>query len=385
MRILLLTDQSPESIHSAIQGIFNRHLRKHAEIRIVRFARGTRHPQHGEGQSILPWRYRKWPLLWKLFPPFNLDDYEVVIVRNLFRLLGVLTRPDRIYRLGFWESFPHSYRRFHEASLTGQALWRKRLEYAWRQRRERALLSRCDFYLPITETFRKRFRKEVEIPTHPLPMGVDAQELPPVGASTRHAHNGTLKMLYVGAVDALRGFDILMPALRHSTVPYALDIYTPSRNDTTASMQRAADPRIRLHAAIPRQDLLSRMPEYDIGLSLIPSNPLYDVASPTKTMEYYAMGLPALMTPLPEHLALFDETNGFFSPLAEEEVAKQLAVIYAQDRESLIRRGQLGRKRVLKMRSYEVMARELHEFLEQVISGHTASHRHPDEIKQTHS
>ncbi len=66
-------------------------------------------------------------------------------------------------------------------------------------------------------------------------------------------------------------------------------------------------------------ELLKRMRSYDAGLALIPNNLLYEVASPTaKTMEYYAMGLPALMSPLAEHTRFFNENYRLFLPAGQD-------------------------------------------------------------------
>ena len=365
MRILLITDQSPDSDHSAIMGIFNRHLRNHAEVRIVWFSRETELPIHKPGQSTLPWRYRKLPFLWRISPPCRLDNFDVIIVRNLFGTLGELARDNRTYLLGFWESFPHSYRRLHEAMLTGRALWRKKIEYVVRQYRERKLLSHIDFYLPITETYRQHFRADVALPYHSLPMGVDPENLP-LAITGNPTRNGKLKLIYVGAIDALRGFNILIPALLGSKVEFELDIYTASRNVATTFIIDTAASYVRIHGAVSRRELLYRMADYDLGIALIPANPLYDVASPTKTMEYYAMGLPVLMTPLPEHLALFDRDSGFFCPLSKEGIITQLLTIQSLDREVLIQMGLRGRQTVLAKRSYEVLAKDLHSFLKQI-------------------
>ena len=44
MRILLITDQAPDSNHSAIQGIFNSHLKRYDEVDVVYFDRALAKP-----------------------------------------------------------------------------------------------------------------------------------------------------------------------------------------------------------------------------------------------------------------------------------------------------------------------------------------------------
>lgn len=366
MKILLITDQEPNSQHSAIRGIFDRHLRELADVHIVWFSREAKGIECDDRQTTLPWRYRKWAFLWRFRAPLALDAFDVVIVRNLFVVLkGLLGRTRRPYRLGFWESFPHSFRRFHEAERTKQSLLRKRIEYRVRSTCEGRLLSACDFYLPITRTFAESFRPSLRIPTHPLPMGVDGTQLPPLN-SPGTAKDGPLRLIYAGAVDGLRGFEVILDALSSSSENLILDLFTASRNATTEAIESGTDPRIRLFKAIPRAKLLERMRDYDVGLALIPNDRLYDVASPTKTMEYYAMGLPALMSPLAEHTRFFDEDSGFFCLLDRTSIMETIERLCRTPRAVLAQMGEAGRKKVIDERSYSCLASELLRFLGQM-------------------
>lgn len=366
MKILLITDQEPQSQHSAIRGIFDHHLRELADVHIVWFSRETNGIEHEDRQTTLPWRYRKWASLWRFRAPLALDVFDVIIVRNLFVVLkGLLGRPKRPYQLGFWESFPHSFRRLHEAERTKRSLLRKRIEYRMRSTREDKLLSACDFYLPITQTFAESFRPSLRIPTHPLPMGVDGMQLPSTD-SPGVMKDGPLRLIYAGAVDGLRGFDVILDALVSSSDNFILDLFTASQNATTKAIESGADPRIRLFKAIPRMELLERMRGYDVGIALIPNNPLYDVASPTKTMEYYAMGLPALMSPLTEHTRFFDEHSGFFCPLDKISIMEAVARICRTPRAVLAQMGETGQEKVMDERSYSYLAFGLLGFLGQM-------------------
>ena len=363
MRILLITDQAPDSQHSAIRGIFDHHLRERAEVTLVWFSRNRKDIAAGPDHVTLPWHYRRHGIWWHLAPPLPLPGFDIVIVRNLFPVLSALTRMEnRSFRLGFWESFPHRYRRLYEAERTGKAIWRKRLEYRICSRTEQRLVSRCDFYLPITATYAQRFRPGLTLPLHPLPMGVDAESLPKAEAVPR-PEKGTLRLFYAGAADALRGFDLILPALCRSDVDFVLDIYTFTPG-SDALQPFASDARIRIHPALPRRELLARMPSYDLGLSLIPPTPLYEVSSPTKTLEYFAMELPALMTPIPEHLELFSDLKDLLTPFCEEDIMLALKRFAALPREKRHTLAATGRDIVFAHRSYRVLAHGVHAFLE---------------------
>lgn len=367
MRLLLITDQQPQSQHSAIRGLFDRHLRQHAEVDIVWFSRTAERGKQYAGHIVLPWRYRRLPALWRLFPPVTLAGYDVVIVRNLFPILSSLQVRGRPYRLGFWESFPHRFRRFYEAQLTGKALWRKTFEFRWHARKEHLLVSACDFYCPITTYYQQQFRPMLSIPTLPLPMGVEETTLPPPLPEVRPLHE-PLRLLYIGAVDQLRNVDTMLQAVKLSRIPVVLDIFTPNDNPAVRALQSAADPAVRVYPALPRERLLERMREYDLGLSLIPATPLYKVASPTKSMEYFAMGVPALMTHLPEHEALFGEFPFLFTSFDAQSIASAFVTLASLPMAVWQTMRRKGREIVLTHRSYRIMANELARFLAEILS-----------------
>ncbi|MEJ2480964.1 MAG: hypothetical protein P8Y78_12510, partial [Acidihalobacter sp.] len=181
MRILLVTDQSRGSDHSAIEAIFGRHLPRVAAVERVYFDRDIHRAEVADGGRLyLPHRCRRSGLLKALRTVVKPADYDFVVVRNLFPVLRAVlaARARHGYRVAFWDSFPHAYRRRFEAERTGRARLRKALEYRWRHRTESRLLSACDAYLPITATHRELFFPQLKVPTHPLPMGFDFSAFP---------------------------------------------------------------------------------------------------------------------------------------------------------------------------------------------------------------
>lgn len=366
MRILLITDQAPDSNHSAIQGIFNGHMKKYAEVDLVYFDRTLDRPSANGGKLVLPQRFRRRQLMSGLNALTDPASYDFIIVRNFFKVLkSILShRKNYDYQVGFWESFPHSFRRVYEARTTGRAVLRKTIEYTIKCRRERRLIEQCDFYLPITETFRARFHPTLRIPHFPLPMGVDFSRientpLPEVSGAEK-------RFIYVGAVDRLRRIDLMVSAFSKVKGDFVLDLYTPSKNELVEEIQSVAatDSRIRLLPPKPRDELLSRMREYDVGVGLIPESPLYEVSSPTKTLEYYAAGIPAIINRLPEYTSLFDEHSAFLCALTEQAIRDAVTQILQISRVQLRRMGEKGREAVLTRRDYAVMAADLYGFLE---------------------
>ncbi len=369
MRILLITDQGPNSNHSAIQGIFNFRLKEYAEVDLVYFDRTLGAPARVEGRLVLPYGYKRRGVTRGLKTLVDLAGYDFVIVRNFFPVLkNVLFHRGRYgYQVGFWESFPHSFRRIYEARTTGRSVLRKTLEYAIKRRLEKRLIERCDFYLPITKTFQARFHPDLRIPSLPLPMGVDFSA---IEGGPYPAESGAAKrFIYTGAVDHLRRLDLIVSAFSQVEGEFVLDLYTPSVNELVEQIRpnTSGDPRIRVHPPRPRSELLRLMRGYDVGVGLIPETPLYEASSPTKTLEYYAVGIPAILNRLPEYMSLFDERSAFLCALTEQDLRRMVERILPMSRTELRRMGEAGHEVVRATRDYVVLAAELHRFLAQQI------------------
>lgn len=361
MKIVCVTDQLDGADHSSIEGIFGRHLRELCDVTLVFFSRERGETVREGNRIIVPYAWKRRSLCAELDRFISLGDVDVMIVRNYFPVLGsVLAARSRYgFRVGFWHSFPHSFRRLFEARQERRAVMRKSIEYFVRSRMERRLVDRCDFLISMSDEFRDTFYPSLTIPFLPLPMGVSLDGFPaycPEGGETR-------RFIYTGAVDHLRRTDFIAEALSELKDDFILDIYTRSDNATTARIAALNDRRIRLCAPMPRSELLQKMSGYDAGIGLIPENDLYKVSSPTKTLEYYGVGMPAIVNYLPEYVALFDDDSAFFCPFTQEGIRDAARQVIRTPRECLASMGERGRNVVSRKRNYAVLGHAVYEFL----------------------
>lgn len=364
MHILLVTDQYRGSDHSAIEAVFGRYLSRSAKVTRVYFDRDVAKAEcAGEGILILPYRYRRKGLATALSSIIELSAFDVVVVRNLFPALrGILAgRTRHHYRVAFWDSFPHAYRRRFEAELTGRGRRRKALEYLWRHRAERHLLEACDAYLPITGTHCEQFFPDLRVPIHPLPMGFDFETYP--DAEARPARGGPICFIYTGTIDRLRRMDTVLAGFARVTDDFKLHLYTPAPQATLQTLRLPRDPRFIFHNSVSRPELIRQIAASDVGVSLIPPEKLYLGSSPTKTLEYYAAGLPALLSQLPDHRALFDADTAFLTPFNVNGIAHAVEQAARCSRAQLDAMGRRGRNRVREQRNYAHMASDLLAFL----------------------
>ena len=105
------------------------------------------------------------------------------------------------------------------------------------------------------------------------------------------------------------------------------------------------------------------MSKYDIGIGLIPENDLYRVSSPTKTFEYYSVGLPVIIDYLPEYVSLFKEENAFFCHFEKMDIQRVVRDALNTSKEVIFEMGLKGKKIVKEQRDYSVLSRKLYNFL----------------------
>jgi glycosyltransferase involved in cell wall biosynthesis len=337
-----------------------------AETVIVEFARELRAPQVRGSRAVLPAACRRRGLVAAIEACWPARHWDFVIVRNKFPTLAQVLagRPRLQAQIGFWLSFPHNYRRLHEAQEQRRAVWRKRLEYWIRDWWERRWLRQCDFFIPITARLVREFYPGLTVPWYPLPMGVDVVTL---GDQPRPARRpGPLRLVYTGTVDALRRLDVIVDGLRSLKTPFVLEIYTASENPVVETFRALNDARILLLRARPRAELFAAIAGADVGIGLIPDNRLYRVGSPTKTLEYAALGMLPLVNHHPEYDELFDQHSAEFCAFKADAIAdaiRRLAVLPVTE---LAARGARARTVVRECRDYRRLAAGLVRFLDQL-------------------
>jgi len=120
------------------------------------------------------------------------------------------------------------------------------------------------------------------------------------GARTQERPPGPLRVAFLGRLTPEKGADLLVDALARVDRPVSLDLFclapgsAPGRYGETLIRSAARDPRIRLHAALPHEEVVPRLREFDVVA--VPSRGLE--TGPFVVLEAFAAGLPVLGTRL---------------------------------------------------------------------------------------
>lgn len=153
-----------------------------------------------------------------------------------------------------------------------------------------------------------------------VPMGVDLARVRT--AATAPAADprlmGSRPLMYLGALDRARRIDFLFHVLARVRldIPRAVLMVAgdASESGDVEWLRREAQ-RIGVADAIvwlgwlPTEQAWHYARRAEIGLSPIPPGPLYDVSSPTKGLEYMALGLPVVGNRIPDQEAVLGESG----------------------------------------------------------------------------
>ncbi len=209
MRILLITDLPWGEDESAVEGLFRHELRAAHEVEVVFHARGLWKAERRDGVVVVPKRALRHGLWRALAGVADTEGWDCVIVRNKFHVLRQALRCRGRCKVGFWESFPHAYRRVEDAVIRRRGVWRKRLEFRLKKCAQLRMLRRADFFLPISRHHEQEFYPGLGLASDPLPMGVDRGVW--LGGRIDRCE-GSLRLVYTGTLDSLRGMEVICRA-----------------------------------------------------------------------------------------------------------------------------------------------------------------------------
>jgi glycosyltransferase involved in cell wall biosynthesis len=165
---------------------------------------------------------------------------------------------------------------------------------------------------------------------------------------------------YVGVIGQQEGMDLLVAAANHlirnlgySDVHFAIVGFGPQlpevQRDVTA---RGLDPWFTFTGPLYGEDLLRVLNSADIGLSPDPKNPMNDISTMNKIMEYMTLEKPSVQFDLKEGRTSAGEAALYARANDPVDFAAKIAWLIDHPEEGR-RMGQLGRARVLESLSWD--------------------------------
>lgn len=342
MRILCITDKQINEHETALNGIFEHHILEYCECYMVYFTKDLKEATSIDKKLIFPYSTKHRNFVKTLLRlNYNLNDFDLIIVRNFYSIAKQILPFNQ--RIVFWETFPHDYRRIYEAKRDKKAILRKSIEYKIKYYLHTKILEKCLAYMGSTPHFKDMFYNSLTIPTSYIPNGIDFSlcNLELIKKNISQI-NTPLKLLYIGSIDKNRQMLEIIESINEVKGDFILDIFSPSNNNEVDSIKKIAtqNDKIRLKDSKPFKEMINIIPNYDIGLGIIPNTPLYSVASPIKVMEYASNGVIPLINDLPEYIRLFDEKSAFFTKFDKTHIISTIESIIKTDKNKLIEKKQ---------------------------------------------
>lgn len=243
------------------------------------------------------------------------------------------------------------------------------------------IMSKADLVLPVSKEMSKDLMKKgiSQEKMMIFPMGVNTslslKKLSGVHIRKKLKLNSSPTIIYVGTMVKNRELDFLLRVIVK---------VKEKKQNVKLLMVGDGDDRYRLedlskslniedNAIFVGQIPRSRVPDFiasaDVGVSPIPTVPIFKVGSATKTVEYMAMGKPVVGNDIADQKEVINNSGGGICTRYDEDEFADAIIELLGDPQKAKEMGVKGHEWVVKNRSYEVMAREVEKRYFELLSG----------------
>lgn len=325
--------------------------------------------------------------LWQLFK-FRPSRYQAVQVRDLpvTAFFGLLFARMKGRKFFYWMSFPipesHLHRAHSRGMRAGLRFWFPLLHGGlgkWLL--YRLVLPNADHIFVQTQAMLDTLALQgvaVQRMT-PVPMGVDMEAARPEAVSICDDPSlaGKRVLVYLGTLDRARHIDVLFEMLAIVSQSIS-NIHLVLVGDTEDAQYRiwlkaraekaGVSGKVLWTGWLPMLQGWQYVRRAEIGLSPIPRGKLLDVGSPTKALEYLALGIPVVGNDNPDQAWVIQESGaGRCVPYTPEDFARaviELLNLVPEERANMAERGKYF---VREHRDYAVIARTVAARYQQLI------------------
>jgi glycosyltransferase involved in cell wall biosynthesis len=180
---------------------------------------------------------------------------------------------------------------------------------------------------------------------------------------------GRRVLVYLGTLDPLRQIDVLIEALAlvHKQINSVLLVLAGDTEDDVhrnrlkhRACQLGIDDALLWTGWLPIEQAWRYVRAAELGLSIVPRGALFDCSSPTKVVEYLALGIPVVANDNPDQARLLSETGmGITIALSPDNFATAIIDLLTKDRADELVTAEQRREYISRLRSYDVISREL--------------------------
>jgi glycosyltransferase involved in cell wall biosynthesis len=323
---------------------------------------------------------------WRMFACLRRGRYDAIEVKDKF-LAGVLAMiASRIHRIKFiyWLSYPYP-EHYLACARDGTARYPflyvlRGLSFKWLL--YRWLLPAADHVFVQSEQMRHAIAAEgiaLDKMTA-IPMGVSAAmcAAPDLSRDRKILPSGVPCLLYLGTLDKVRRMDFLIRVfgwVRNALPAARLYLVGRGVDPSDEALLHDEVARLGLYSSVvfvgqlPQSEALQVVQEADVCASPFYPTPVLRSTSPTKLVEYMAMGKAVVANDHPEQKRVLEASGAGYCVPYDERAFADAIVKLLQDPAAARLMGERGRSYVLEHRAYRVIADEVEKKLQRVVAG----------------
>lgn len=361
-KLLYITDQDEYMDHSFMAPLFEKYLNQYLTVDIVYFTEfKSDFERKNEHRFTVPSRYKNVLLDELNRNDVRIDSYAYLMVRNDIDIMKhVLKEKDKYqYKTAFRLSTPKRKIKIRCCIAEGENTLLDTVTDKFKTFSETKIINMCDAFLPTSQSMHEAFFPNVTTKTIICPPGIDPDMLHP-----NIQHEGEEKrFFYAGTLDKVREFETVLEAFsKVASASWKLSIATrdPQYALEMIKQYKNIENNIEIHNAKNRDELLDLIAKADIGVALLPDYPVYNTSTPVKIFDYYSSAIPCIMTNSGHTNRIFTDCNdAWFCKFEQNDIKEKLEYIISLSKESIAEIGIKGQKRLLDIRNYEKIAKDL--------------------------
>ena len=326
----------------------------------------------------------------KVFSLLKSKNYDFLQVKDKFLSASIALFACKALRVRYiyWLSFP-----FPEESLYKIKEGTARYPFLYFLRGHtfsfilyKIILRRADHIIVQSEQMKKDILEKIKIPARRItavPMGVNLSSIPYelLDSMNMSQQNMDFNIVYLGTLDRNRRIVFLVRVFalvlqRQSNCK--LFLVGGENDESDIQLLKTEIQRLGLQESViltgflPMSEAWEHVRQASVCLSFYYPTPILNSTSPTKLVEYMAMGKPVVANEHPEQRLIIEQSGcGYCVQYDEKEFAEAIISIL-QDKEKAKLMGAKGRKYVEQYRSYSNISSFLHDTYTQILKGNEA-------------
>ncbi|MFT7004302.1 MAG: hypothetical protein ACJAWW_001660 [Sulfurimonas sp.] len=365
-KLLYITDQQEYTDYGTIAPLFNGYLKEYYDVNIVYFTKFKNSFQTKGTDYIVPQKYKKEISCYLTSKGVDLSSYNYVFVRNKPDILKDIleAREKNGYKVGYRLSFPKKEEIYEAQKAKNDNIIINTVKNYFTKQSKRNLLAKCDLFMPTSKDMEDTYYADTGVKSYPLPAGIDPASIKP----HRESDGDECNFIYIGTLDSLREFEkVLVAFTKVKSDNWHLNISTRDSEFARNVMEKypTISKKVSIVKADTHEELMQQIDNCDVGIALFPDIPIYSTSIPAKTMDYYTVAIPTLLTENSKNHNIFSDKEALFCNFDVISIVAKLEKIIGMSQAEIAKMGQAGQDKLLShKRNYKIMAKELYEELE---------------------